>query len=157
MLLEQSNEEKLSLENELALERAKYERLKVEIVRLQAAKARADAQPKMILTEHKLFIKTNIGQLNRDERAGLFEILKELITEEQRRMGQFQFNLDILSQEHGLRLHAYVSKCLKKRTTKTEFVDALYESLSLEQLADLTRQNPSVLMKLSECKRRALN
>jgi hypothetical protein len=47
-------------------------------------------------------------------------------------MGQFQFNLDLLSQELGARVHAYVSKCLKKRTTKTEYVDALYESLSLE-------------------------
>lgn len=82
MLLEQSNTAKNLLEHELALEKARNEKLKSEIVRLQTAKALADAQPRTILPEHKLFIKTNIGQLTRDEQAGLFDVLKELITEE---------------------------------------------------------------------------
>lgn len=109
----------------------------------------------MIEPEHKLYIKTNIVQLTRDEQAGLFEILQDLVTDEQRRMGQFQFNLELLSREHGAKVHAYVSKCLTTR--RPEYVDALYESLSLEQLADLASKNPSLQMKLSSGKRLALH
>jgi hypothetical protein len=34
----------------------------------------------MIEHDHKTYIKNNIDQLNRDEQAGLFEIVKDLVS-----------------------------------------------------------------------------
>lgn len=157
-MLEQNDTAKNLFENEMALEKARNERLKAEIVRLQTTKALVDVQPRMILPEHKLFIKSNFSQLSSNEKAGLADFLQELITEEQRRIGQFQFNLDLLSEELGARVHAYVSKCLRNQITLKEPIDAFLESLSLVRWPASQEKTALLLrrMKLHEEKRRAL-
>ena len=82
----------------------------------------------MIDDDHQMYIKNNIDQLDSDEKAGLFEIVKDLVSSEQLRMGKFQFKLNLLSYDQGFKLHSYIIKCLKKRHPKIEYIDSVYES-----------------------------
>jgi len=49
-------------------------------------------------------------------------------------------------------LQSYINRCLKHN----EEIDPLYESLTVEQLTDISMKNPQMQLKISKAKRHAL-